>query len=78
MSYSPKTYRFILSGGGTGGHIYPAIAIAQELEVQFPKCEILFVGAENKMEMRLVPESGYPIKGLPIVGFNRKSLLSNI
>ena len=78
MSYSPKTYRFILSGGGTGGHIYPAIAIAQELEVQFPKCEILFVGAENKMEMRLVPESGYQIKGLPIVGFNRKSLLSNI
>jgi len=78
MSYSPKTYRFILSGGGTGGHIYPAIAIAQELQVQFPNCEILFVGAENKMEMRLVPESGYKISGLPIVGFNRRNLLSNL
>lgn len=78
MSYSPKTYRFILSGGGTGGHIYPAIAIAQELQSQFPECEILFVGAENKMEMRLVPEAGYSIQGLPIVGFNRTNLLSNI
>ena len=78
MSYSPKIHRFILSGGGTGGHIYPAIAIAQELQQQFPNCEILFVGAEEKMEMRLVPSAGYSIKGLPIVGFNRTQLLSNI
>ena len=78
MSSSPNQYRFILSGGGTGGHIYPAIAIAQELQRQFPNCELLFVGAEDKMEMRLVPEAGYSIKGLPIVGFNRTQWLANI
>jgi UDP-N-acetylglucosamine--N-acetylmuramyl-(pentapeptide) pyrophosphoryl-undecaprenol N-acetylglucosamine transferase len=64
--------KFILSGGGTGGHIYPAIAIANELKKQFPDCEILFVGAKNKMEMQKVPQAGYEIKGLWIAGLQRK------
>ncbi|MEZ4839476.1 undecaprenyldiphospho-muramoylpentapeptide beta-N-acetylglucosaminyltransferase [Flavobacterium sp.] len=70
--------RFILSGGGTGGHIYPAIAIANELKVQFPDCDILFVGAKDKMEMQKVPQAGYPIKGLWIAGLQRKITLQNL
>ena len=69
--------KFILSGGGTGGHIYPAIAIANELKLRFPNAEILFVGASNKMEMQKVPQSGYPIKGLWIAGIQRKFTFDN-
>ena len=69
--------KFILSGGGTGGHIYPAIAIANELKNQFPDCEILFVGAKNKMEMQKVPQAGYEIKGLWIAGLQRKLTFDN-
>jgi UDP-N-acetylglucosamine--N-acetylmuramyl-(pentapeptide) pyrophosphoryl-undecaprenol N-acetylglucosamine transferase len=69
--------KFILSGGGTGGHIYPAIAIANELKLRFPDCEILFVGANNKMEMQKVPEAGYKIIGLWIAGIQRRLTFDN-
>ena len=69
--------RFIISGGGTGGHIYPAIAIANELKVQFPEAKFLFVGAKDKMEMQKVPQAGYEIKGLWIAGIQRKLTLQN-
>ncbi len=70
-------YKFILSGGGTGGHIYPAIAIANELKARFPDAEFLFVGAKDKMEMQKVPQVGYHIKGLWIAGLQRKLTLQN-
>ncbi len=70
--------RFIISGGGTGGHIYPAIAIANELKSRFPECEILFVGASDKMEMQKVPQAGYKIEGLWIAGIQRKLTLENL
>ncbi|TPD65638.1 undecaprenyldiphospho-muramoylpentapeptide beta-N-acetylglucosaminyltransferase [Flavobacterium microcysteis] len=70
--------KFILSGGGTGGHIYPAVAIANELKNRFPDCEILFVGAKDKMEMQKVPQAGYPIKGLWIAGIQRRLTLDNM
>ena len=70
--------KFIISGGGTGGHIYPAIAIADELKFRFPDCEILFVGAKDKMEMQKVPQAGYPIEGLWISGLQRKLTLQNL
>ena len=73
-----KSYRVILSGGGTGGHIYPAIAIANEIKARFPKSEILFVGANDKMEMQKVPQAGYAIKGLWIAGIQRRFTLKNI
>lgn len=69
--------KFILSGGGTGGHIYPAIAIANELKRRYPDAEILFVGAKDKMEMQKVPQAGYAIKGLWIAGIQRKLTLQN-
>lgn len=69
--------KFILSGGGTGGHIYPAIAIANELKSRFPDAEFLFVGAKDKMEMQKVPQSGYKIEGLWIAGLQRKLTLQN-
>ena len=72
-----QNLKFILSGGGTGGHIYPAIAIANELKLRFPDADILFVGASNKMEMQKVPQSGYPIKGLWIAGIQRKLTFDN-
>ncbi|WP_395053369.1 undecaprenyldiphospho-muramoylpentapeptide beta-N-acetylglucosaminyltransferase [Flavobacterium sp.] len=72
-----KKNKFILSGGGTGGHIYPAIAIANELKLRFPNCEILFVGAQDKMEMQKVPQAGYKIQGLWISGLQRKFTFSN-
>ena len=71
-------YRFILSGGGTGGHIYPAIAIANELKRRYPEAEFLFVGAKDKMEMEKVPKAGYKIKGLWISGLQRKLTWKNI
>jgi UDP-N-acetylglucosamine--N-acetylmuramyl-(pentapeptide) pyrophosphoryl-undecaprenol N-acetylglucosamine transferase len=70
--------KVIISGGGTGGHIYPAIAIANALKEINPATEILFVGAEGKMEMEKVPKAGYKIIGLPIAGINRSNLLANI
>ena len=70
--------RVIISGGGTGGHIFPAIAIANEIKRQFPNVTILFVGAEGKMEMEKVPAAGYEIVGLPIVGLQRKLSLANL
>ena len=73
-----KKYRIIISGGGTGGHIFPALSIADTIKTKYPDAEILFVGAENRMEMQRVPEAGYPIAGLPIMGFDRKNLLRNI
>ncbi len=68
----------IISGGGTGGHIFPAIAIANALKKRMPECDILFVGAEGRMEMEKVPAAGYTIKALPIVGLQRKLTLKNI
>lgn len=73
-----KTHRFVISGGGTGGHIYPAIAIADELKKRFPNAEFLFVGAMDRMEMQRVPEAGYKIKGLWISGLQRKLTLKNL
>lgn len=70
--------RIIISGGGTGGHIFPAISIANALKEQHPECQILFVGAEGRMEMKKVPAAGYEIKALPICGFDRKHLWKNI
>jgi len=69
--------KFIISGGGTGGHIFPAIAIANAIREKHPDAEILFVGALGRMEMDRVPAAGYPIKGLPVSGFDRKNLLRN-
>lgn len=69
--------RVIISGGGTGGHIFPAVAIADEIKRRHPEVDILFVGAEGKMEMEKVPAAGYEIVGLPIVGLKRKLALSN-
>ena len=72
------TYRVILSGGGTGGHIYPAISIANELRGRFPNSKFLFVGAKDKMEMDKVPESGFNIEGLWISGLQRRLTLRNL
>ncbi len=72
-----RKYKFILSGGGTGGHIYPAVAIANELKLRFPDAEFLFVGAQDKMEMQKVPQAGYVIEGLWIAGLQRKLTLQN-
>lgn len=70
--------RIIVSGGGTGGHIFPAVSIANAIKKRHPDADILFVGAEGRMEMKRVPAAGYPIKGLPICGFDRKHLLKNV
>lgn len=70
--------RFIVAGGGTGGHIFPAIAIANAIKLKEPTAQFLFIGAKGKMEMEKVPQAGYEIKGLDIAGFNRSSLLKNI
>ena len=70
--------RIIIAGGGTGGHIFPAIAIAGALKQQLPDIELLFVGAKGKMEMEKVPQAGYRIEGITIAGFNRSSLIKNI
>ena len=73
-----ENLRIIVSGGGTGGHIFPAISIANAIKEMRPNTEILFVGAEGRMEMQRVPAAGYPIKGLPVAGFDRKNLFKNI
>ncbi|MDI3505762.1 MAG: UDP-N-acetylglucosamine--N-acetylmuramyl-(pentapeptide) pyrophosphoryl-undecaprenol [Bacteroidota bacterium] len=73
-----RPLRLIVSGGGTGGHIFPAISIANAVRERWPDSEILFVGAEGRMEMDRVPAAGYRIIGLPVVGFDRKNLLKNI
>ncbi len=73
-----KKVRIIISGGGTGGHIYPAIAIADELKLRFPDSDILFVGAKDRMEMQKVPMAGYPIIGLWISGIQRKLTFKNL
>jgi UDP-N-acetylglucosamine--N-acetylmuramyl-(pentapeptide) pyrophosphoryl-undecaprenol N-acetylglucosamine transferase len=73
-----KQIRVIISGGGTGGHIFPALAIADALKVEFPSIDILFIGARGKMEMQKVPHAGYPIKGLWISGFQRSLTLKNL
>ena len=70
--------RIIISGGGTGGHIFPAISIANAIVAKEPSTKILFVGAEGRMEMQRVPAAGYDIMGLPIMGFDRKNLLKNV
>ena len=70
--------KVLISGGGTGGHIFPAIAIAQEIKKRIPNAEFLFIGAEGKMEMEKVPQAGFKIEGLNIAGFNRSSLLKNL
>lgn len=76
MSGNNKHY--LVSGGGTGGHIFPALSIANEIRRRYPEAEILFVGAEGRMEMERVPAAGYEIKGLPVCGFDRKHLLRNV
>lgn len=71
-----EKYRILISGGGTGGHIFPALSIANALRLRLD-CDILFVGADNRMEMERVPAAGYEIKGLPVAGFDRRHLLKN-
>lgn len=73
-----KKYKVLVSGGGTGGHIFPALSIANEIMRRHPETEILFIGADNRMEMEKVPAAGYKIIGLPVSGFDRKHLLKNI
>ena len=73
-----KGIRIIIAGGGTGGHIFPAIAIANAILKQEPQTKILFVGAKGKMEMEKIPQAGFQIEGLDIAGFNRSSLIKNI
>ncbi|WP_114819548.1 undecaprenyldiphospho-muramoylpentapeptide beta-N-acetylglucosaminyltransferase [Chryseobacterium sp. KLBC 52] len=73
-----KKLKILLSGGGTGGHIFPAIAIADEIRKRFPDAEFLFIGANGKMEMEKVPQAGYKIEGIDIAGIDRGNLLSNL
>ena len=73
-----ENLKVVISGGGTGGHIFPAIAIADALKRRFPKADILFIGAQGRMEMERVPKAGYEIVGLPIMGFDRKNLLKKV
>ncbi|MBR5685690.1 MAG: undecaprenyldiphospho-muramoylpentapeptide beta-N-acetylglucosaminyltransferase [Muribaculaceae bacterium] len=78
MSGSNKQINVLVSGGGTGGHIFPALSIANEVRRRHPEADILFVGAEGRMEMEKVPAAGYRIIGLPVSGFDRKNLLRNV
>ncbi|HBJ77360.1 MAG TPA: UDP-N-acetylglucosamine--N-acetylmuramyl-(pentapeptide) pyrophosphoryl-undecaprenol N-acetylglucosamine transferase, partial [Porphyromonadaceae bacterium] len=72
-----KQPKFIISGGGTGGHIFPALSIAKELKRQYPEGEFLFIGAEGRMEMECVPKEGFSILGLPVKGIDRKHIWKN-
>ena len=76
-SHNGEAPRIIISGGGTGGHIFPAVSIANAIKELRPDAEILFVGAEGRMEMQRVPDAGYKIIGLPVAGFDRKRLWKN-
>ncbi len=76
--HKKRPLRFLISGGGTGGHIFPALSIADALRRHHHDCEILFVGALGRMEMKRVPQAGYEIVGLPVNGFDRKHLLRNV
>ncbi|MBQ6648760.1 MAG: undecaprenyldiphospho-muramoylpentapeptide beta-N-acetylglucosaminyltransferase [Muribaculaceae bacterium] len=78
MSGNNNQLKVLVSGGGTGGHIFPALSIANEIKRRVPQAQILFVGAEGRMEMERVPAAGYEIKGLPVRGFDRKNLLRNV
>lgn len=78
MSEEKRPMRMLISGGGTGGHIFPALSIAAAVKRRHPDAEILFVGADNRMEMERVPAAGYNIVGLPVSGFDRKHLWRNI
>ena len=78
LSQPNKQLRIIIAGGGTGGHIFPAIAVAQALQALAPNVAILFVGALGKMEMEKIPKAGYTIKGITIAGFNRSNYLNRI
>jgi UDP-N-acetylglucosamine--N-acetylmuramyl-(pentapeptide) pyrophosphoryl-undecaprenol N-acetylglucosamine transferase len=78
LSFTGNGKRIIIAGGGTGGHIFPAIAIANALTALQPTIKILFIGAKGKMEMEKVPQAGYAIKGIDIAGFNRTDVLKNI
>ena len=73
-----KEFKFIISGGGTGGHIYPAISISNELKLRYPNSKILFVGASDRMEMQIVPKNGFKIIGLWISGFSRNFSIKNL
>lgn len=73
-----KLTRVIISGGGTGGHIFPALAIADEIKRRNTDAALLFIGAEGKMEMEKVPQAGYQIVGLPIVGLQRRLTIKNL
>ena len=73
-----KEFKFIISGGGTGGHIYPAISISNELKLRYPNSKILFVGASDRMEMQIVPKYGFKIIGLWISGFRRNFSIKNL
>ena len=75
---SKTPYRFLFAGGGTGGHLYPALAVAQQIRLMKPEAEILFVGAKNKIESRVVPEYGFKFKAIWISGFSRKLTMSNV
>src|SRR3954471_11251077 len=77
-SFTGRGGRIIIAGGGTGGHIFPAIAVANAIKQMQPATEILFVGAKGKMEMEKVPQAGYRIEGIDIAGFNRSSLIKNL
>lgn len=70
--------KYLISGGGTGGHIFPAVSIANALRQLQPDCEILFIGAEGRMEMERVPAAGYNIEGLKVEGFDRAHLWRNV
>lgn len=78
MKQNLQYRRYIISGGGTGGHVFPAISIARALIKLEPEAEILFVGAENRMEMKKIPEAGFKIIGLPVSGFKRKLSFENV
>ena len=76
--HSDHQPRFIISGGGTGGHIFPALSIANAIKERWPQASILFVGADDRMEMERVPAAGYEIVGLPVSGFDRKNMVKNV
>ena len=77
MMVSNRTYRFLFAGGGTGGHLYPAVAVAEQIKIKIPNAQILFVGTKSKIESKVIPELGYKFKSIWIKGFSRKITLEN-